>query len=191
MEPPQDEAQISRYESLTAFTNETWYQVIFLRQRQLKCESWALYHLFWHRPGIPLYGLVPWVRTSGYGAWFGPRLVPGFRDLCSWSGVWGLVGRFLYRNRRQRTRGKRVRTTPGISSVKKLLTGPIRIGRATSYGARVYYFLENPYLVLRQGLPLIWDCARLSLPRKTSTKGHVPTSGSSFSFWLSCGIDLS
>lgn len=62
MEPPQDEAQISRYSSLTAFTNGTRsnrYQVIFLRQRQLKCESWALDLLFWHRPGIPLYGLFP------------------------------------------------------------------------------------------------------------------------------------
>lgn len=61
LEPPQDEAQISRYSSLTAFTNGTrsnWYQVIFLRQRQLKCESWALSLLFWHRPGIPLYDMV-------------------------------------------------------------------------------------------------------------------------------------
>uniref|UniRef100_A0A2C9V5M2 Uncharacterized protein n=1 Tax=Manihot esculenta TaxID=3983 RepID=A0A2C9V5M2_MANES len=36
----------------TAFPNGTWsnwYQVIFLRQRQLKCENWALYLLFWHR----------------------------------------------------------------------------------------------------------------------------------------------
>lgn len=128
LEPPQDEAQIRRYSSLTAFTNGTrsnWYQVIFLRQRQLKCESWALSLLFWHRPGIPLYDMVFFLES-------GPRAMePGLvLDLCPVFGTCvrdrgGLVGRILYRNRRHRTRGKRVRTTPGISSVKKLLTGPI------------------------------------------------------------------